>query len=58
MEKSWFSRGNKIAIVGIRRGDMFVPKIYKSSKWEEPFNLITSIDNGELKFKTEREEGD
>ena len=42
-EKSWFSRGNKIIVTGIRTGDMFLCKKYKST----PFHLvelITSID--------------
>lgn len=31
MEKSWFARGTKLLITGIRRGDQFVPKVYKNS---------------------------
>lgn len=55
IEKSWFSRGNKLAIVGIRRGDSFIPKIYKNSKWTEPINLIKSIDdNGNIEFQHNR----
>ena len=55
IEKSWFSRGNKLAIVGIRRGDSFIPKIYKNSKWSEPINLIKSIDKfGNIEFQTDR----
>lgn len=31
VEKSFFARGNKLIITGIRRGDDFVPKKYKST---------------------------
>lgn len=30
IERSWFSRGNKLLLCGIRRGDNFIPKIYKN----------------------------
>ena len=57
IEKSWFSRGNKLIIVGIRRGDNFIPKIYKNSIYSTPISLITNIDNnGEILVKDERDE--
>lgn len=40
IEKSVFSRGNKIAICGIRRGNDFCAKKYKST----PFHLIETIE--------------
>ena len=49
VERSWFKRGNKLMIVGIRRGDNFVPKIYKNSKqFDYPIELIVDIDNDGL----------
>lgn len=57
IEKSWFSRGNKLIIVGIRRGDNFIPKIYKNSIYSTSISLITNIDdNGEILVKDERDE--
>lgn len=44
IEKSWFTRGNKLMIVGIRRGQDFVPKIYKNSGYKTPFFLIENVD--------------
>ena len=44
IEKSWFMRGNKLMIVGIRRGQDFVPKIYKNSGYKTPFFLIENVD--------------
>lgn len=55
IEKSWFSRGNKIIFTGIRRGNNFIPKTYKNSEWRYPIQLITDINNdGILTLKTER----
>lgn len=55
IEKSWFKRGNKVMLMGIRRGQNFVPKKYKSTPGSV-ISLITEIDGQEIKYKTEREE--
>lgn len=56
IEKSWFSRGNKLILTGIRRGNDFIPKTYKKSEWQHPIQLITDInDNGLIEVKNERE---
>lgn len=55
IERSWFRRGNKLMVAGIRRGDNFVPKIYKKCNFKFPIELITSIDeNGEVTVAGER----
>lgn len=41
VEKSWLSRGNKIVVTGIRRGDQFVAKKYKKT----PYHLVEIIDD-------------
>ena len=57
-EKSWFTRGNKMIVTGIRRGDFFVPKAYKNTPYA-PFELITNINyrDGSFNIKKDREEG-
>ena len=45
IEKSWFKRGNKLVLTGIRRGDNFVPKKYKSTTYPL-FTKINKIENG------------
>ena len=45
VEKSWFKRGNKLVLTGIRRGDNFVPKKYKSTTYPL-FTKINKIENG------------
>lgn len=43
LEDSWFTRGNKLIITGIRRGNEFVPKKYKSTRFPL-FEKIISLD--------------
>ena len=54
LEKSIFSRGNKIIVTGIRRDDNWIAKKYSRT----PYHLveqITKIDeDGKIKIKTER----
>lgn len=49
LEKSWFERGNKLIITGIKRDDTFIPKKYKST----PYPLFTKINKIENGFITE-----
>lgn len=58
IEKSWFKRGNKLIITGIRREDAFIPKKYKNTSYPL-FELIDELDeNGRFitKSRTERVE--
>ena len=45
IEKSWFTRGNKLIITGIKRDDTFVPKKYKSTSYPL-FEKIETMENG------------
>lgn len=55
VEKSWFSRGNKLMITGIRRDGNFIPKVYKNSIYQYPIQLIDKIEkDGNLTFKPMR----
>ena len=57
VERSWFKRGNKLMVAGIRRGDDFVPKVYKNCEFEFPIELITDInDEGMVTVAGERAE--
>lgn len=44
IEKSWFTRGNKLIITGIKRDGVFVPKKYKNTTFPL-FEKIKEIDN-------------
>lgn len=54
VEKSFFTRGNKIVVTGIRRGDQFIAKKYKRT----PFHLVELIEkideNGKIYSKGKR----
>lgn len=53
-EKSWFSRGNLLYLQGIRRGDAFIPKAYKSSPHKIPIMKILSVDGDTFTFTDKR----
>lgn len=48
IEKSFFERGNRLIITGIRRGDSFIPKKYKGTAFPlfEKINIMTN--DGEI----------
>ena len=57
IEKSWFTRGNKLMIVGIRRDDFFIPKIYSNSMYDSSIMLIDNVsDDGIISSKSIRED--
>ena len=54
LERSWFTRGNKLLVQGIRRGNDFVPKKYKNSPSQVLFAKIEN--DGSLVFERVNEE--
>lgn len=55
IEKSWFTRGNKLLVSGFRRGNNFIPKVYKNSIYQHTVALIEDVDQeGNLYLTTER----
>ena len=57
VDKSWFTRGNKLFIHGFRRDDQFVPKTYSDSAYPELALITEEFDNGTIALKTERAQG-
>lgn len=56
VDKSWFTRGQKLIIHGFRRGGQFVAKTYKHSVSQHTTKLITDItEDGYLYYQIERE---
>ena len=56
IEKSWFSRGNKIIVTGIKRDDMFTAKKYSRTPYHL-VELITNVDDeGHILTRGERAE--
>lgn len=55
LEKSWFTRGNKLLVSGFRRGNNFIPKVYKNSIYQHTVALIDNVDeHGNISLITER----
>lgn len=53
-QKSFFKKGTFLVITGIKRGDVFVPKVYKQTKID-PILKIT-FENGEVLAETKESE--
>lgn len=53
IEKSMFSRGNKIIVTGIRTEESFLAKVYKTTPWHRVEQIVDIKDN-KLIIKTER----
>lgn len=59
LEKSWFTRGTKLLITGIRRGDSFWPKKYHDSVYHHTICRINEVlPNGTLQLQLERVDTD
>lgn len=55
IEKSWFSRGNKLLVTGFRREDQFIPRKYVDSVFKHSLQLINGIrEDGSLILQSER----
>jgi DNA polymerase-3 subunit alpha len=46
IEKSWFQRGSKIMVTGMRRGEEFIPKKYASTPGHQLYKILSIDDNG------------
>lgn len=58
VEKSWFNRGSMIMVMGIRRGDEFVPKKYASTPGHQLYKIDTLAQNGSIILRHERVKGE
>lgn len=58
IERSWFNRGNKILVHGMRQDDQFIAKIYKNSKMKHTVYKITGLlPDGKVSVQQERKKG-
>jgi DNA polymerase-3 subunit alpha len=56
IEKSIFTRGNKLIITGIRQDDDFIAKVYKNTPWHRVEQIIGVGNDGSIVIKAERAE--
>ena len=54
MEKSWFSRGTKLIVTGMRRDDTFQLKKYKNTPYEVIEKVVGISEDGELLLQKKR----
>lgn len=54
LERSWFSRGNKIIVTGIRQENIFLAKKYAATPYHLVEQIITIDEEGNIKIKAER----
>lgn len=56
-DKSWLTRGNKLMIVGYRRGETFYPKVYRNNYYQHSIMKIEGINHstGRIVVKDEKE---
>jgi DNA polymerase-3 subunit alpha len=58
VDKSWFSRGTKLQILGFRRDDQFIPRRYNDVVYKHLIAKISNVKpNGEMELITERPSG-
>jgi DNA polymerase-3 subunit alpha len=51
LDESWFKRGTRLVIVGYRRGDEFVPKVYKDTAYEHTTMKILGYNNENVQLQ-------
>ena len=56
-EKSWFTRGNKIMVTGIRNNEEFVVKKYASTPGHQLYKITEYFDDGTLVLTSDRYQG-
>lgn len=56
IEKSWFGRGNKIIVTGIRQGDDFISKKYNKTPGHRLYRILDVLPDGDLELQSERME--
>ena len=56
VEKSWFNRGNKLMIMGIRRGENFIVKKYTNTVGHQLY-IIDEVMGNKITLRNERKQG-
>ena len=58
VESSWFNKGEKIMVNGMRQGDQFTAKKYKSTEGHTLYRILQIEDDGKLVLQSERAQGE
>jgi len=54
LDPSWFTRGTRLVVVGRRRGDEFVPKVYKDTPYNHTTMKILSYNENDVNMQLEK----
>jgi DNA polymerase-3 subunit alpha len=54
LDDSWFKRGTKLVIVGFRRNDEFVPKVYKDSAYRHTTMKIEKFTKNDVELRMQK----
>lgn len=54
LDQSWFKRGTKLVVVGRRRGNEFVPKVYKDTPYKHTTMKIAGFNDTEVFMQLEK----
>ena len=56
-DESWLTRGNKLMILGYRRGETFYPKVYRNNYYQHSIMKIIGVNkqSGKIILKNEKE---
>lgn len=54
VDPSWFTRGTKLVIVGRRRNDEFVPKVYKETAYNHTTMKVAAYNANDLRMQMEK----
>lgn len=57
LEKSWFNRGNKILVQGIRQENEFIAKTYSATPGHTLYRIDEILENGEILLRHDRLKG-
>lgn len=59
-DTSWLTRGNKLMIIGYRRGETFYPKVYRNNYYQHSIMRIEGVNpnTGKVVLKNEKESVD
>ena len=58
VESSWFNKGEKIMVNGMRQGDQFTAKKYKTTEGHTLYRILQIEDDGKLVLQSERAQGE
>ena len=54
LDHSWFTRGTRLVVIGYRRGEEFVPKVYKDTAYQHTTVKISNYNKNDIQLSLEK----